>query len=279
MKKSVPIKPFWYSDKIVWPKTVTIITTLNEEGVPNAAPVSGIIHYDNMDAQPRVLLCMRRHAHTMQNIIATGEFVVNFPPYEYTDDILEACRFYPKGVNELDFMKMDTVPSQSVKPPTLAQSRQAIECTLDRFYELDKTQGHAIGNIVNIMVDEELLDATRPELAKAVDPVITLGDAGKKFFHWTRIGDIQVDEVKSPPAEEQARFKFETKLEWEDGALQQLQQVPVEVRAMVGEMAEGIVTGEGASVVTDKRFQKMVDDYTPPALMDTFDYASTKNAS
>ena len=54
MKKSVPIKPFWYSDKIVWPKTVTIITTLNKEGVPNAAPVSGIIHYDNMDAQPRV---------------------------------------------------------------------------------------------------------------------------------------------------------------------------------------------------------------------------------
>ena len=49
MKKSVPIKPFWYSDKIVWPKTVTIITTVNEEGVPNAAPVSGVIHYDNMD--------------------------------------------------------------------------------------------------------------------------------------------------------------------------------------------------------------------------------------
>ena len=48
---------------------------------------------------------------------------------------------------------------------------------------------------------------------------------------------------------------------------------------MVGEMAEGIVTDEGASVVTDKRFQKMVDDYTPPSLMDTFDYASTDDAS
>jgi flavin reductase (DIM6/NTAB) family NADH-FMN oxidoreductase RutF len=278
MKKSVPIKPFWYSDKIVWPKTVTIITTLNTEGVPNAAPVSGIIHYDNMGEQPRVLLCMRRHAHTMQNIIATGEFVVNFPSYDFTDDILEACRFYPKGVNELDFMKMDTVPSLSVKPPTLLQSRQAIECTLDRFYELDKTQGHAIGNIVNIMVDEELVDATRPELAKAIDPVITLGDAGKKFFHWTRIGDIQVDEVKPPPAEEEARFKFEAKLVWDEGAMQLLKKVPVEVRAMVGEMAEGIALEEGASSMTNDRFQKMVDDYTPPALVDTFDYDSTKKA-
>lgn len=272
MKKSVPIKPFWYSDKIVWPKTVTIITTLNEEGVPNAAPVSGIIHYDNMDAQPRVLVCMRRHAHTMQNIIATGEFVVNFPSYDYTDDILEACRFYPKGVNELDFMKMDTVPSQSVKPPTLVQSRQAIECTLDRFYELDKTQGHAIGNIVNIMVDEELIEMSRPELAKAVDPVITLGDTGKRYFHWTRIGDIQVDEVKSPPAEEQERFKFKTQLDWQDGAWELLQAVPTEVRAMVAEMAEGIAKDDGESVMTDARFQKMVDDYTPPSLMDTFDH-------
>lgn len=44
-KVSVPIKVFWYSDRIVWPKTVTIITTVNKEGVPNAAPLSGIMHW------------------------------------------------------------------------------------------------------------------------------------------------------------------------------------------------------------------------------------------
>ena len=272
MKISVPVKPFWYSDQIVWPKTVTIITTLNEAGVPNAAPVSGVIHYDNMEKQPRLLVSMRRYAHTMQNIIATGEFVVNFPSYDFTDDILEACRFYPKGVNEIDFMKMDAVPSQKVKPPTLAQCHQAIECTLDKFYELDATQGHAVGNIVNIVVDEELVGLSRPELAKAVDPVITLGDAGKKFFHWTRIGDIQVDEVKTPPAEEESRFAFEFSLDWEDGAVEQLQEVPLEVRAMVAEMAEGIVRNEGAERMTSERFQKMIDEYTPPSLMDTMDF-------
>ena len=80
-KVSVPIKTFWYSDKIVWPKTVTIVTTVNE-GVPNAAPLSGVIHYDNLSHQPRVMLMMRRFAHTIQNICKTGEFVVNFPPYE-----------------------------------------------------------------------------------------------------------------------------------------------------------------------------------------------------
>jgi hypothetical protein len=191
MKTSVPIKPFWYSDQIVWPKTVTIITTLNEAGVPNAAPVSGVIHYDNMEKQPRLLVSMRRYAHTMQNIIATGEFVVNFPSYDFTDDILEACRFYPKGVNEIDFMKMNAVPSQKVKPP---------------------------------------------------------------------------------PAEEESRFAFEFSLDWEDGAVEQLQEVPLEVRAMVAEMAEGIVRNEGAERMTSERFQKMIDEYTPPSLMDTMDF-------
>lgn len=71
-KVSVPIKVFWYSDRIVWPKTVTIITTVNKEGVPNAAPLSGIMHYDNLDKQPRVMLHMRKFAHTIQNICDTG---------------------------------------------------------------------------------------------------------------------------------------------------------------------------------------------------------------
>ena len=32
MKKSIPIKQFWYSDVVVFPKIVTIITTVNEAG-------------------------------------------------------------------------------------------------------------------------------------------------------------------------------------------------------------------------------------------------------
>ncbi len=270
-KVSVPIKVFWYSDKIVWPKTVTIITTVNEEGVPNAAPLSGIMHYDNLDKKPRVMLHMRKFAHTIQNICNTGEFVVNFPPYEYTDDVLEACRFYPKGVNELDFMRMTPIPSQKVKPPTLAESRQVLECTLDSFYDLDESQRHAIGNVVNILVDEDLVDASRPELCRGVDPTITLGDAGRRYFHWTRIDDIKVEEVQSPPKEEEIRYSVQMKLEWQAGALKKLEEVPAFIRPMVVEMAEQIVTDEGDNVVTDARFQRLIDKYTPPELMDRID--------
>ena len=80
MKKTVPIKPFWYADVVVLPKLVTIITTVNNEGIVNAAPYAYFMHYDVMQHHPRVIVGMRKTTHTYQNIADTGEFVVNFTP-------------------------------------------------------------------------------------------------------------------------------------------------------------------------------------------------------
>ena len=41
---------------------------------------------------------------------------------------------------------------------------------------------------------------------------------------------------------------------------------------MVAEMAEGIVKTEGSTEMSNERFQRLVDEYTPPSLMDTFDH-------
>lgn len=104
MKKSIPIKPFWYSDVVVFPKMVTIITTVNKEGIVNAAPYSFFMQYDVMQHKPRVIVGMRKTAHTYQNIATTGEFVVNFPPADFLEDVMETCRFYPKGLLRLSWM-------------------------------------------------------------------------------------------------------------------------------------------------------------------------------
>ena len=114
MKKSVPIKPFWYSDILVLPKVVTVITTVNEAGVINAAPYSLFIPYNVMNRTPQVLVGMRKFSHTYKNIVATGEFVVNFPTADFLDDIMEASRFYPEGVNELKNTRFTPVPSAKI---------------------------------------------------------------------------------------------------------------------------------------------------------------------
>ena len=84
MKKTVPIRPFWYTDKPVLPKLVTVITTVDKEGTVNAAPFAFFMQFDVMDTKPRILLGMRKFCHTYRNIEATGEFVINFPPTQTT---------------------------------------------------------------------------------------------------------------------------------------------------------------------------------------------------
>ena len=57
MKQAVKIKPFWYSDIWLFPKLITIVTTLDEQGQVNAAPYSHIMQYDVMQKNPRRVDC------------------------------------------------------------------------------------------------------------------------------------------------------------------------------------------------------------------------------
>ena len=56
MKKEAKIRPFWYSDVWLFPKLITIITSLDKNGKINAAPYSHIMQYDVMAKNPRMIV-------------------------------------------------------------------------------------------------------------------------------------------------------------------------------------------------------------------------------
>jgi flavin reductase (DIM6/NTAB) family NADH-FMN oxidoreductase RutF len=271
MKKIVPIRPFWYADAVVFPRMVTIITTVNKDGVVNAAPYAHFIQYDIMTENPRVIVGMRKFTHTYKNIAETGEFVVNWPPADFLDDVMEACRFYPEGVNELDHTRFTPIPSQKVKPPSIKECGQIIECKLDRQYELDKTQGHVIGKVVAIVMDEELISLRQDERFRRLNLPVGLGDEKRKYFYFGHIDAIDMIELKPPPEEDAAGVETKMKLEWEEGALQALEEIPSAIREMVVEMAEDIVQKEGAKKVTTDRYMKLVEEYAPKDVQDRFE--------
>ena len=66
MKKEAKIRPFWYSDVWLFPKLITIVTTLDEDGKVNAAPYSHIMQYDVMPKNPRIMVGMRQSSHTLR---------------------------------------------------------------------------------------------------------------------------------------------------------------------------------------------------------------------
>ncbi len=271
MKKSVPIKPFWYSDIVVFPKLVTIITTVNKEGIVNAAPYAFFMQYDAMNKNPRVIVGMSKFRHTYKNIIATGEFVVNFPPADYLDDLMETCRFYPEGINELDQTRFTPIPSQKVSPPSIKECGQIIECTLNKQYLLDKIQAHVIGNVVALVFDEGLIELGREDRFRKLNLPISLGDEKRKYFYYGLIDKVEMHELKPPPKEDTVEEKIKTKIPWDEEALKELLNVPSAIREMVVEMSEDIVKNEGNDRVTYERYMKIVEEYAPKVVQERFE--------
>jgi len=223
MKKEAKIKPFWYSDIWLFPKIITIITTLDEQGRLNAAPYSHIMQYDVMTKNPRMILGFRQSSHTFENILATGEFVVNCPSADHLDDMMETARFWPEGVNELEHTSLTTIPSRKVSPPSIAECPQIAECTVDQIIRLDKSSGIVIGSIEALVFDEELIDMEREERINAMNLPIGLGDQNRKYYYHAKLQpeNVVMHELKEPP-DAMRGMDTKTTMEWAPDAMQTL---------------------------------------------------------
>lgn len=259
-KTEIKIKPFWYSDIWIFPKLITIITTLDKEGKVNAAPYSHIMQYDVMHKTPRMMVGFRKESHTFQNISDTGEFVINCPPADYLDDMMETARFWPAGVNELEHSRFTSIPSIKVKPPSIDECPQIMECTVDEIKVLHKSSGIVFGNIETIRVDEGLEKMDRAERIPAMNLPIGLGDQNRKYYYHAYIDRVVMHELVEPPGGQRGG-EIRTTLDWDEDALRALMAVPVGVRKMVTEQVENFAKENGEERVTNARFAEMSEEY------------------
>jgi flavin reductase (DIM6/NTAB) family NADH-FMN oxidoreductase RutF len=260
MKKEAKIKPFWYSDVWLFPKLITIITTLDADGKINAAPYSHIMQYDVMPRNPRMIVGFRQDSHTFQNILATGEFVVNCPRFDHLDDMMETARFWPAGVNELEHTSFTMIPSRKVKPPSIEECPQIAECTVDQIVRLEKSSGIVIGRIEALVFDEELIDMDRDERIRAMNLPVGLGDQNRRFYYHAPTTNFAMHELK----ETSDGFKggeVKTRMPWDDNAIQALMQIPAGLRQMVAENTENALRDQGHARITLQGFQDLAREY------------------
>jgi len=260
MHTDVKIKPFWYSDTFVFPKLITIVTTLNSDGKVNAAPYSHIMQYDVMHKQPRIYLGMRNTSHTFQNMRDTGEFVVNCPSASHLKDMMETARFHADGVNELDHTSFTQIPSKRVKPPSIKECKQILECTVDKIVDLDETQGHVIGNIVSLMVEEELVDMGRQDRLRALDLAIGLGDERRSDYFYGHISDISKYTLEDIEDSGDEVVALNTGMPWDDDAMKALRRVPAGVRRTVIRATEASAKQKGAHEITAELYAEISRD-------------------
>ncbi len=148
---------------LVVPRPIALVTSLNKDGLVNAAPFS---FFNIMGVDPPVVaLGIARDASrplglkdTARNILHTGEFVV----HAVNETIAEAMNIcgtdFPPEMSEIEAAGFTLLPSVQVKPPRIAEAAAQMECRHVNTVEIGRTRV-LLGEIVHLHLNEAFYDA------------------------------------------------------------------------------------------------------------------------
>lgn len=180
----------------VVPRPIGWISTINASGQPNLAPFS---FFNVVCARPpTVLFCpMIRSTDgntkdTLNNVKATGEFVVNIVSEELATAMIATSVEISPDVNEFELTGLATAPSVAVKPPRVADSPIHFECKISQIVEVGNQPGGGsvvIGEIVHLHVDERVLFGEDKISLAALKPIGRL--AGSAYARVTDIFETE----------------------------------------------------------------------------------------
>jgi flavin reductase (DIM6/NTAB) family NADH-FMN oxidoreductase RutF len=149
----------------VVPRPIAFASTVDAEGNVNLSPFS---FFNLFSSTPPVLVFsplrrMRDNSskHTLDNVSATKEVVINIGNYEMVEQMSLASTEYDKGINE--FIKSGLTPEKSVliSPPRVKEAPVAFECKVTDVIKLGSEGGAGnlvLCEVVMMHVKEEILD-------------------------------------------------------------------------------------------------------------------------
>ncbi|MBA6151623.1 flavin reductase family protein [Gelidibacter maritimus] len=178
----------------VAPRPIAFASTVDADGNPNLSPFS---FFNVFSANPPILVFsparrVRNNSvkHTLENVEATKEVVINVVNYDLVHQASLSSTEYDKDINEFDKAGLTMLKSDIVKPFRVAESPIQLECKVNEIIKLG-TEGGA-GNLVicqvlKIHIAPEVLDANEMIDQEKLDLVARAGGdhysrAKKGFF-------------------------------------------------------------------------------------------------
>lgn len=168
---------------VVVPRPIAWVSTLAPDGeTANLAPHS--FFTVACTDPPVVQFTSVGRKDSLRNAEETGEFVVNFAPEPLLAEINATATDFPRDLSEFEAVGIAREPSLRVRPPRVAASPVALECTLHSTLRLgDSTV--VFGRVVHAAVDEDVLVDGRPDIGR-LRPLSRLGGN-----EWGTTGDIR----------------------------------------------------------------------------------------
>ncbi|MFQ5827293.1 MAG: flavin reductase family protein [Dehalococcoidia bacterium] len=147
---------------LINPRPIAWVTTVGEDGTPNAAPFSFFMPVGMEPPALAFSLVSRRGGQkkdTLRNIELTGDFVVNVVTPELAERMNITGFDFPPSVSELARAGLTPIPSERVRPPRIAESPASLECRLERIVQVGEEGVGAsiiIGQVLVAHVPDEL---------------------------------------------------------------------------------------------------------------------------
>jgi flavin reductase (DIM6/NTAB) family NADH-FMN oxidoreductase RutF len=138
----------WMAGTIL-PRPIAWVSTIAPDGRTNLAPFS---FFQGVTANPPTLMFVPVNNRegtkkdTLLNIELVPEFVVNLVPHALAAVMNQTASLLPYGESEFSHFGIAQAQSTKVRPPRVAESPVAFECTLDRIVQIG--EGGLAANVV-----------------------------------------------------------------------------------------------------------------------------------
>ncbi len=166
----------------VAPRPIAFASTIDEDGNPNLSPFS---FFNCFGAKPPILIFSPARRvrdntikHTLENVYAIQEVVINVVDYSMVHQASLASVEYPKGVNEFEKAGFTAIESVMVKPFRVKESPVQFECKVKQIIETGHEGGAGnlvICEVVMIHINENILDEHGVIDQHKIDLVARLG--------------------------------------------------------------------------------------------------------
>ena len=180
----------------VAPRPIAFASTVDAEGNPNLSPFS---FFNVFSANPPILVFsparrVRDNSvkHTLENVEATREVVINVVNYDMVHQASLSSTDYPKGVNEFEKAGFTMLKSDKVKPFRVAESPVQFECKVNEIISLGNEGGAGnlvICEVVKFHITEEILDENSVIIQEKLDLV---SRAGGDYYNRAKKGFFEI---------------------------------------------------------------------------------------
>jgi len=146
------------------PRPIAFVSTVDAQGVRNLAPFS---YFNGCSTNPPVVCFTtavrpgpRPQKDTLENVLATQEFVVNIVSEDFAEKMNAASAEVPPDVDEFELAGLAPIPSEVVRPPRVAESRVHLECRLRQVIHISDRPGGGnliLGDVVRFHIDPAIL--------------------------------------------------------------------------------------------------------------------------